>query len=368
MPAAPNPPPSPATWALLAVAVAVTLGGVSLDAVGLPSSYLFAALIIGLAIALRRPGLLNVPSGLFRAGQAVAGVTLGAFLQGSALRELAHDWLPVALVSAGTLALSLGAGRLLARVTPLDAPTAALGMIAGGASGIVGLSGELGADDRLVAFMQYLRVLIVVLSIPILVALAFGGTGDGGSVPAAPVLGDLQGWALTPVLALTGAALAVRLRLTAGVLLGPMLLTGAIVLAAGGGDALAVPPLLRETAFAVIGLQVGLRFTVATMRLLGRLIVPVTATILALLLASFGLALLLAATTAATLRDSYLATTPGGLYAVLAVASGSGADTTFVVAVQSLRVVVMVLLAPLAVRLALGRRADRPEADEARGT
>ena len=33
--------------------------------------------------------------------------------------------------------------------------------IAGGASGIVGMSGELGADDRLVAFIQYLRVLAV---------------------------------------------------------------------------------------------------------------------------------------------------------------------------------------------------------------
>ena len=48
---------------------------------------------------------------------------------------------------------------------------------------------------------------------------------------------------------------------------------------------------------------------------------------------------------------------------MLAVAYGSGADTTFIVAVQSLRVIVMVLLAPLAVRWALsaGRRpAARP--------
>lgn len=360
MPAVRTPSPSFRAWGLLAVGV--TLGGVALDAVGVPSPSLFAALLIGLTLALRRPGLLDMPAAGFRAGQAVAGVTLGAFLQSSALRELAHDWLPVALVSAGTLALSLGAGRLLARVTPLDAPTAALGMIAGGASGIVGLSGELGADDRLVAFMQYLRVLIVVLSIPILVALAFGGVGGPGAaaMPSAPFLGDVRGWLLTPVLAVAGAALALRLRWTAGVLLGPMLLTGVIVLAVPGGDALAAPPLLRETAFAVIGLQVGLRFTVQTLRLLGRLIVPVALTILALLAASFGLAVLLEATTSATLRDSYLATTPGGLYAVLAVASGSGADTTFVVAVQSLRVVVMVLLAPLAVRLALGRPADPP--------
>ena len=69
--------------------------------------------------------------------------------------------------------------------------------------------------------------------------------------------------------------------------------------------------------------------------------------------------MLLDATTSATLLDAYLATTPGGLYAVLAVAFGAGADTTFIVAVQTLRVVVMVLLAPLAVRWMLRARRAR---------
>ena len=41
---------------------------------------------------------------------------------------------------------------------------------------------------------------------------------------------------------------------------------------------------------------------------------------------------------------------------MLAVAFGAGANTTFIVAVQSLRVFVMVLLAPLAVRFMLSRR------------
>ena len=43
--------------------------------------------------------------------------------------------------------------------------------------------------------------------------------------------------------------------------------------------------------------------------------------------------------------------------AVNPVAYGSGADTTFIVAVQALRVVAMVLLAPLAVRWLLRARA-----------
>ena len=64
----------------------------------------------------------------------------------------------------------------------------------------------------------------------------------------------------------------------------------------------------------------------------------------------FGLAVILHLLSDISLRDAYLATTPGGIYAVLAVAFGSGANITFIVAVQSLRVIVSVVLAPLAVR------------------
>jgi uncharacterized protein len=93
-----------------------------------------------------------------------------------------------------------------------------------------------------------------------------------------------------------------------------------------------------------------------TVRLLGRLLVPVLILIGALLVACFGLAVALELTTSVTLRDAYLATTPGGLFAVLAVAFGAGANTTFILAAQGLRLLVMVLLAPLVVRRLSGRR------------
>ena len=342
-----------------AIAAGVFAGGKLLEAAGLPSAYLFAALMLGLAIALVRPDSVELPPVAFRAAQAVAGVSLGAYLQSDALRAVAGSLVPVLLVTAGTLALSLAAGAILARTTMLDAPTAALGLIAGGASGIVGMSSELGADDRLVAFMQYLRVLVVVVVTPIAIAIFSGGHHGAAEVPGTSTLGEWWEWPLTGVLGVSGALAAARLKITAGVLLGPMVVTGAVVLSglAGGFQ---VPALLGQTAFSLIGLQVGLRFTVGTVKLLGRLTVPVLLAIAGLLVASLGLAVALAATTSATLLDAYLATTPGGLYAVLAVAFGAGADTTFIVAVQSLRVVVMVLLAPAAVRWTLNRARRSP--------
>jgi len=332
-------------WVVLGAATAAA--ALALSAAGFPSPTLFAALLAGLGFALARPGAeVELPRGTFVAAQAVVGVTLGAYLQSDALRALGEEWLPVALVSAATLAISIGAGHVLARRTALDLPTATLGMIAGGASGIVTMASDLGGDDRLVAFMQYLRVLVVVLLTPVVVAFlgvdtaAVAGSGEGA-------FGSAGDWLATAAIA-PAAALAARwLRVPAGALLGPMLVAGALILA---GVSFAVPPVLRELAFALIGLQVGLRFTLDTVRLLGRLAGPVLLALAALIAGSAGLAVLLAWVTPVSFADAYLATTPGGLYAVLAIAVGAGANTTFILAVQTLRLLVAVLLAPLAVR------------------
>ena len=203
---------------------------------------------------------------------------------------------------------------------------------------------ELGADERLVAFMQYLRVLVVVLLTPLVAALT--GSHTGGA-PHQPPFGDLKGWLLTAAAAPAGMLLGRLTRLPAPSLLGPMFVAGAITLA---GEAFRVPAALSTVAFATIGLQVGLRFTLETVRQVGRLFVPMLISLLGLLVGCFGLAVLLHLTAPVSLRDAYFATTPGGLYAVLAIALGTATNVTFILATQTFRVLVMVILAPAAVR------------------
>ena len=72
-----------APWAALAAATGAA--GAALGAAGVPSSYLFGALLLGLAVAIAWPERLEVPTRGFAAAQAVTGVTLGAYLQSSAL-------------------------------------------------------------------------------------------------------------------------------------------------------------------------------------------------------------------------------------------------------------------------------------------
>jgi membrane AbrB-like protein len=275
---------------------------------------------------------------------------MGVLVQPETLGTLAGFWLPITLITLATLLLTVLAGLLLARFTSVDRTTATFGMIAGGAAGIVAVSHELGADGRLVAVLQYLRVLLIVVLMPVAVVVLFDGSGEqaalspGGSAP----------WLLS-TLAVLGAALAGMLlgrlaHLPAPSLLGPLLVTA--VLAAFDVPLIeGVPGPLTAAAFAVIGAQVGLRFTPGTLRTLTRVLPAGLALIVALIVVSGGLGVLLSALTGLSPLDGYLATTPGGIFVVLAVATGSGADSTVVLAVQVLRMLVMLLLGPPLARL-----------------
>jgi membrane AbrB-like protein len=290
---------------------------------------------------------LDVPARAFSAAQAVIGVQIGLYLQLDTLRAISHDWLPVAIVSLLTLVATLAAGVGLARVTKLDAPTASLGMVAGGASGIVAISRELGADDRLVAVMQYVRLLAIVMLTPLLASVVFGASTGGG--PGDGPFLTVDGFAVTIGGAAVGVATGRLVRLPAPSLLGPMIVVGVLALT-GAIDGVRVPEVLQQPAFAAIGLQVGLRFTPDSLRRARDTLLPVIGTIAVLILVCAGLGWLLAELAGVSQLDGYLATTPGGLYAVLATAVASGANATFVLAVQSLRLFVMVLAAPPIIR------------------
>ena len=335
----------------LGVALATFALTVAMGVVRFPTPALFAALLIGICyalIAVRRP--LDVPSSGITIGHTLIGVALGAELDASTLRAVASNWLGVSVVTLATLALSLGVGIAIARLTGISQATGTLGLIAGGASGIVAMADELGADSRLVAFMQYVRVLVVVLVAP-LVAYILLAPGESGMPRTEPIgmglVGDLT---FTGGCALVGALVARGLRVTAGTLLCPLALAAILSVSGVAGDA-GVPALVQSLAFALTGLQVGLGFTVATVREAQALLPWVLGAIFVLIAATAGLAALLVPLAHVTFADAYLATTPGGLPAVLAISVGLGANTTFVVSVQVLRVFAMVLAAPYLVRM-----------------
>jgi membrane AbrB-like protein len=331
---------------VLAGAVAVSL---LFDVIGLPSPTLFGGLVAGLVRALAVKDPPAMPPGAFTAAQAVVGVAMGALVDLETLRAVAANWVAVLLVTLGTLVLSLAAGLVLRLQRGISRVTGAFAMIAGGASGIIVMARELGADERMVAVLQYLRVLLIVVLMPVVATAVYGASPGSGAATVDDGPGWLVGLLFTIGCSVVGLAGGRLLHIPVAALLGPML-AAAIVDLTGLGHGAQVPGLVESAAFLVIGLQVGRSFTRESLATIGRALPLALAVIVGLIVACAGLGAVLAATTGASALDGYLATTPGGLYAVLATASGSGADATFVLAVQVLRLFVMLLTAPLVAR------------------
>jgi hypothetical protein len=331
-------------WAAI---IAVAVGGsVVFGLLDVPSPALFGGLVTGMIFALTTNWRTVLPASVNSGAQAVIGVVLGALLELSTLQSLGSDVLPVAAAVMGTLLLSVVAGLLMGRWTSVSAITGSLSLSAGGAAGVTSMSRDLGADERMVAVIQYLRVVLIVSTLPLVTAFVFA---PPTAQPSVTSVSGGAGWALdltfTLVCALLGSLIAIRLKIPAGALLGPLVLTAAITLA-GWSFGAHTPVWLAQIAYGAIGLRIGLGFTRASLKLLGRVLpVAVTLTVL-IILGCAGMGLFLASATGQSPLAGYLATSPGGLFAVLAIAAETGTSATFVLAVQVLRIFVMLLVAP----------------------
>ena len=139
------------------------------------------------------------------------------------------------------------------------------------------------------------------------------------------------------------------LRLPAGALIGPMVLGAA--LHATGLATMALPAPLLDLAYAGIGWYVGLRFTRETLGVTLRALPGVLVATFAVILLCGGWAWALTHILAIDFLTAFLATSPGGLDSVAIIAVGTHADVSFVLAVQTLRLFVVLVTGPLLAKL-----------------
>lgn len=284
----------------------------------------------------------------------VVGCAAGAMVDRDVLRLLAAEPLLTGGGVALTLILTMAFGQLLLLSPHVDALTAALSSVAGGASGVSAVAGELGADERIVLTVQYLRVVMVLGSVPLVVPLL----ATGSEHPAGPG-GTQASWAVSGVVIVGSVLLAKVVRFSASSLLVPMAIA-AVLSVSEVVDTAAPPMALQDAAFAAVGLMVGLSFdreSISTLRNIAWLAVAQS---LLGMVACAGAAYFIARASDLSLLDAYLATTPGGLPAVLAAAVSSGANVGVITAMQVARVVASLVLAPLIGRSLPGRHPALP--------
>jgi len=337
----------PAGWILLAALSAVL--GAAFWACGLPAALLLGPM--GAAIILAIGGMrASLPRAAFLVAQGVIGCLVARALTPALFGTVAKDWPLFLLGVASALLASQILGTAMSRRRLLPGTTAIWGTSPGAASAMVLLAEEWGGDPRLVAVMQYLRVVIVATTASVVARLAgAASTHGGGSSQASWLGGHPADLALTVLLAAGGGLLGRALRLPAGPLLLPAIL-GALVQDAGWARIVLPEPLL-VLAYTAIGWSIGLRFTRAILSHALR-VLPVVLLSIALLMGVCGLvAWLLVRMAHLDPLTAYLATSPGGLDSVAIITAGTQVDVPFVMAMQTTRLLLVILLGPVLARL-----------------
>jgi membrane AbrB-like protein len=347
---------SPLTqWAILVAgsAVLATLFGIT----HLPAALLLGPMVAGIVLS-SSGGSIRPPRLPVVAAQTIVGCLVARALTGDIAPAFARDW-PLLLGSVLVMVAASGlVGWLLARFEVLPGTTAVWGVAPGGASVMMVMSGAFGADPRLVAFMQYLRV-VVVAALASVVARLWVGHPVAATPEMAwfPAVAPLQ-LGFTLLIAGLGGTLGHVLKIPAGALLVPMV-AGA-VLEGTGLVTITLPPWLLAMSYAFLGWSIGLGFTRAILLHASRALPQVLLAILVVIGVSAVLAWLLVRGAGIDPLTAYLATSPGGVDSVAIIAASSGADLSFVMSLQAVRLVVVLIAGPPLARF-IAQRMQRPQ-------
>lgn len=287
-----------------------------------------------------------------RAGMmAILGVMLGASFTPDLAGKLA-GWtgslVGLFVVMAATTALVMA---YLRRAGTMDAVTAYFAAAPGGLNEMIATGAAMGGDERAIALIHALRILLIVFAVPFGFRLITGMESQSMDL-AMGALADLavKDAAILAACAVFGAAAARLARLPAAVLVGPMLASAAVHLA--GLTASHPPAELVIIAQIVTGAGIGSRFVGLTWRAVAKPARVALGSTAIMLVLSAGGALTLAAATDLPFALLLLAFVPGGIVEMCLIALALGQDVAFVSAHHAIRVAMVVVAAPLAFRLA----------------
>ena len=271
----------------------------------------------------------------------VIGVAIGGAARPEILQQ-AWEWIPSLMILGLYIPVMHYLGfRMLTATGRIDRKTALYGTAPGGLVETVQMGEEAGADIQMLAMLQFLRLILTIVVVPLSFTVMEGHAV--GSAGGAAVAGHGMGAADVAILlacAVVGAAVGLRLKLPAGHVLGPILFSGAAHVA---GLTQSVPPSwLVAATQVVIGTSLGVRFAGMPKRrildALGLALMNGTLTIGG----AAALAYLVAGLVGEPARAVFLAFAPGGLVEMGLIALSLNMSILYVTAHHLMRIILAV--------------------------
>jgi membrane AbrB-like protein len=342
-------------WAVLLVLSIVFAAG--LEALHVSAALLIGPMIAGVIVA-SPGGRIRVPDTIFATTQGIIALMIARAMPATIVNEVAMQWPVFVLGVMSTVVMAAVVGWMLTRWQVLPGTSAIWGSAPGGAASMTLLAGAYGADIRLVAFMQYLRVFCVT-STASFIASAAGQQHTAAAIVWFPPV-DWFSFAATMAVASLGLISAKVFRIRAGAVLLPLIVGS--VLSNTGVMHIELPPWFLAASYALFGWAIGLRFTRESIAHCARAFPRVLAAIVLLITACAVFGQILAKAAGVDPLTAYLATTPGGLDVAAIIATDSDVDVPFVLSMQFARILVVLATGPSLARFLAGRSVEQTKA------
>ena len=324
-------------------------------------------------VALQAAGLTSLesaPAWALNILYAAVGLMVGLRVTRSSLRRLRGAVLPAILVPTVMIVSGLALGLLYSGLTPAaselrpDLITAVLAITPGGFQEIAIAAEQLDAVLSVVVVSHVLRILTVLYTYPRIVETLSRVMGDsrtaplrenaGGSSPEdyKEATGALR-WTVISLCAALGGAGGFWSGIPAGTVVFAILGAAAAKMVLGT-DSATLPHSLRFVLQVGLGMTIGLQFSLEPLAQAGYLLLPLAVSLALLLAIAVATGLLIHRFTRTDLSTSLWMSAPGGLMEVAVMADEMDVDTLPVLAVHTLRVLLIIAVQPSLVLVLAG--------------
>jgi len=287
----------------------------------------------------------------------VLGVMLGSSFSPAILDQIAEWAVSLSALVAYLLISGVVGTFFFQRLAGYDPVTSFFAAMPGGFNEMVLVGTAMGGDTRIISLTHAARVLLIVLVLPF--AFQWLLDYDPANRPAIGAAFDELSMADVLLLALCGIAGylgAKALRIPAAPVVGPMVLSAAVHLA--GWTSAPPPSALVAAAQVVVGSSIGCRFAGTDFGYVVRIVVAAAGGTLIMIAVTLLVAGAVHTLTGLPLETLVLAFAPGGLAEMSLIAIALSMDAAFVATHHIVRIVLIVVLAPLAFRTTRRQRSD----------
>lgn len=342
------------------------LGGFLLSFTGLPVGWMIGTLLTATLLYIFKPKILKlshnqkgIPKYWMAIGQCILGIELGQKMNDSVYYIFLENWLTITIMLLLSIIFALISGLILWKFSDLDMLTSFFSTAPGGLSTIPGIAEEVGANTGVVSIIQTMRIFLVVLSVPLVLSMWVAHPVEAVAntqVATIPFQTEqLLATGLLAIVAYLGYHLGVFLKFPAPWLIGSMVAI-AIVKSFSSiviGYQLVAwwPSELIIFSQVVIGASIGSRIHKKMFIGLKKTLAISFLSTTFLVVSMFFCAYITTRITDLSFVTSALAFAPGGIAEMTTTALVLGADSTFVVAVQVLRVISVCVILPPFFRL-----------------